>query len=32
MKMARNLHDGFHSIIPVHEQPIAYHANRKVVR
>lgn len=32
VKMARNLRDGFHSIIPVHEQPIAYHANRKVVR
>jgi hypothetical protein len=32
VKMARNLRDGFHSIIRVHEQPIAYHANRKMVR
>jgi hypothetical protein len=25
VKIARNLHDGFHDIIPVHEEPIRYH-------
>jgi hypothetical protein len=25
VKIARNLHDGFHSIIPTHEEPIRYH-------
>jgi hypothetical protein len=29
VKMGKNLHDGFHSIIPVHQKPIDIHAERQ---
>ena len=28
VKIARNLHDGFHLVIPIHEEPVRYHKER----